>query len=213
MTFEPLQPRTDFVPLPELLIEDLETLKVMADPLRLRLRELMGKPCTVKQIARLLDIPATKLYYHVNLLEKHGLIVVVDAKVVSGIIEKHYQVAARSLRVAAHLLSSPLDSQESLNISINTVFEDARNNLFESIRAGVVDLSESAPDHVGAKIASLRLRLNDTEARDLFGQLETLLNSFTQASHVHQAADATDTHVYKLFVTAFPSSRADQPPE
>src|SRR5688572_24810596 len=100
-----LQPQINFVPAESYLVTDLETLKVLADPLRLRIRELMGKPTTVKQVAAKLDLPATKLYYHINLLEKHGLIVLVDTRVVSGIIEKHYQVSAQNVRVAKHLLS------------------------------------------------------------------------------------------------------------
>lgn len=74
----------------EMMIEDAETLRVLADPLRLRIRELMVRPCTVKQVAAVLGIAPTKLYYHINLLEKHKLIVVVAARVVSGIIEKQY---------------------------------------------------------------------------------------------------------------------------
>ena len=74
---------------------DIETLRVLADPLRLRMLEVFGQhgrePLTVKEIARSLGEPLTKLYYHVNLLEQHGLIVVASSRLVSGILEKHYR--------------------------------------------------------------------------------------------------------------------------
>ena len=75
-------------------ITDLESLKVLADPLRLSILEYLMKPSTVKRIAEKLGKPPTKLYYHFNLLEQHGLIQLVDTRVVSGIIEKHYQATA-----------------------------------------------------------------------------------------------------------------------
>ncbi|MBX6342634.1 MAG: helix-turn-helix transcriptional regulator [Thermomicrobiaceae bacterium] len=80
------------------VIRDLETLRAVSDPLRLRLFELLrGGPRTVKQLAAALDLPPTRLYYHVGQLEAHGLVRVVDTRVVSGIIEKRYQATAQRL--------------------------------------------------------------------------------------------------------------------
>ncbi len=42
-----------------MLISDLETLKVLADPLRLSILEYLVKPSTVKRIAEKLDKPPT----------------------------------------------------------------------------------------------------------------------------------------------------------
>ena len=74
----------------EFLVDDLEMLKVIAHNTRLDILQSLKKPKTVKEIARLLKLPATKLYYHVNLMEKHGLIQVVETNIVSGIVEKKY---------------------------------------------------------------------------------------------------------------------------
>ncbi len=210
MTFEPVRPLTGYVPTDELVIEDLETLKVMADPLRLRIRELMTTPCTVKQIAGMLDIPATKLYYHINLLEKHRLIVVVDAKIVSGIIERHYQVAARTIRVSPHLLAGADENAESIDLSINTLFEDTRTDLFSSIKDGAVDLDENAVAHCGAKLTAMRLRLTDKQAQALFTEMNDLLERFTQQSNDNRARGMVNTRIYKAFNALFPTSRPDR---
>ena len=62
----------------EFLVDDLEALKVIAHNTRLDILQSLKRPKTVKEIAKLLKLPATKLYYHVNLMEKHGLIQVVE---------------------------------------------------------------------------------------------------------------------------------------
>jgi DNA-binding transcriptional ArsR family regulator len=47
------------------LIQDVETLKVVADPLRLRLLVLLrDQPQPAKSLAKALDVPIKKLYYH-----------------------------------------------------------------------------------------------------------------------------------------------------
>ena len=67
-------------------------LKAASDPLRIRMGLLMidaGR--TVKELAQALDVPATRLYYHVRILEEHGLIEVVERRLVSGIEERRYR--------------------------------------------------------------------------------------------------------------------------
>src|SRR5436189_3070665 len=88
-----------FEPAKELLVSDLDTLKVVSNPLRIQVLELLvSAPRTVKQLAAEMGTTPTKLYYHLNLLEEYGLVRVVSTRVVSGIIEKQYRVTAYSLR-------------------------------------------------------------------------------------------------------------------
>ena len=98
----------------EFLVDDLEMLKVIAHNTRLDILQSLKKPKTVKEIARLLKLPATKLYYHVNLMEKHGLIQVVETNIVSGIVEKKYQVVARNYRIDDQLLADQSTNTESV---------------------------------------------------------------------------------------------------
>ena len=63
-----------YIPKEVHVIDDVATLQVVADPLRLRLLEqLRREPQTVKQLAAALDVAQTKLYYHIKLLEEHDL--------------------------------------------------------------------------------------------------------------------------------------------
>ncbi|MCP4420888.1 MAG: helix-turn-helix transcriptional regulator, partial [Chloroflexi bacterium] len=65
----------------EYIIRDLETLKAISHPLRIQLLKLIKQPKTVKEIASSLEMPPTKLYYHINLLEKNGIIRVVETQI------------------------------------------------------------------------------------------------------------------------------------
>lgn len=207
MTHDPTQPKTGFVPAEEFVVNDLETLKVLSDPLRLRIRELMSEPCTVKQVASALKIPPTKLYYHINLLEKHGIIVLVETRLVSGIVEKHYQVSSKGIRVATHLLQ-PANGEggEGVQVTVNGMFEDARTDLLASISEGAVNTADDAPTHHGAKAFSIRLHLDEAEAGELFRRVDELTKEFLAKSRANQSTH-NPTRLYKLFGVLFPSSR------
>ena len=49
-------------------------MKVLADPLRIRILELFCQERTTKQVAGILEQPPTRLYHHVSALERVGLI-------------------------------------------------------------------------------------------------------------------------------------------
>ena len=91
----------------QFVVDDLDTLKAVADPLRLRILLAMQDegPVTVKEVATRLGVPQTRLYYHVKLLEKHGLIHVVGRRMVSGIEERSYQTTTPNWTVAPRLAS------------------------------------------------------------------------------------------------------------
>src|SRR5438034_307274 len=105
MTPQPAQGTTGFQPADELRIKDIETLKVVFDPLRMRILEAFADGArTVKEVAEDLGSTPHRLYYHVNMLEERRLLIVTDTRMVSGIQEKRYQVAARHFIVAPGLL-------------------------------------------------------------------------------------------------------------
>lgn len=198
-----LQPKTDFVPAEEQLVDNLETLKVLADPLRLRIRELMLKPTTVKQVAAKLDLPPTKLYYHINLLEKHELIVVVDMKLVSGIIEKHYQISAYRIRLAKHLLATSPDSEnENLSLAMSSIFESAHSDLLQSVRDGAVEWDDDGERHKGLSIETGKMFLTEEQAAAFYQELKELFERYGQLSH--EQHDLASARTYRSLYMLFP---------
>ncbi len=92
-------------------LQNIEQLRAMADPLRIRIYEaLTGKPKTATQVGEELDEPAPKAHYHVRELERVGLVRLVETRERGGILEKYYRAVARGLRVPPSVLQqTPAD--------------------------------------------------------------------------------------------------------
>ena len=79
-------------------LKDLDQVKVLADPLRIRILEALLEERTTKQVADLLGEKPTKLYHHVDALEKVGLIALSRTRQNRGTVEKYYLAVARTFR-------------------------------------------------------------------------------------------------------------------
>lgn len=95
---------------------------------------LIERPMTGAQIARKLNLERHRIYYHLNLLEEHGLIRFQGERRVRGVIERYYRATAR-LYLFEHLIkkaaqekySSPnsLRVMKALRSGINATFIDS----------------------------------------------------------------------------------------
>ena len=73
-----------------MMLTDLEQMKVLADPLRIRILESLAiDERTTKQVADLLGEKPTKLYHHVEALERVGLIRMTRTRQNRGTLEKY----------------------------------------------------------------------------------------------------------------------------
>jgi DNA-binding transcriptional ArsR family regulator len=179
----------------EFIISDLDTLKVISDPFRLELMEAIalenekGRLVTVKHLAQQFDKPPTKLYYHINLLEKHELIRVADTQIVSGIIEKHYQTSAQTISVDRHLFSkSEMDEDEAIATlfdMLNALFDSSLNDIRKSIQVVKKELVQPKIDieREDSPLRSLHLSweksyLSETQATEFHRRLKDLVHEF-----------------------------------
>ncbi|GIV63272.1 MAG: hypothetical protein KatS3mg045_0611 [Bellilinea sp.] len=90
-------------------VNDLQTMKVLVSRLRLKvLRVLIERPSTIREVARELNIPPNRLYYHFSLLEQCGAIRVVETRLIAGILENRYRAVARKYHVSPDLLNGEL---------------------------------------------------------------------------------------------------------
>ena len=77
-------------------VENMEQFEILSDSIRCQIiGMLIEKPMTGAQIARKLQIDRHRIYYHLNLLEEHGLIKFQGERRVKGVIEKYYRAVAR----------------------------------------------------------------------------------------------------------------------
>jgi DNA-binding transcriptional ArsR family regulator len=154
-------------------IDDLETIKVLADERRLALLRLLAKPRTVKELATTLNLPQSQLYYHVNLLEKHALIHVVETNVVSGIIEKHYQVIAQKIRLRNPMLMGGSITSEETTAIFSSIFDETKEEMQEAFRLAPPRQENEPPLH--PFISRKPLRLTPTQLVTFHAKLDALI--------------------------------------
>jgi DNA-binding transcriptional ArsR family regulator len=167
-------------PLPERLISDVETLRALSDPLRLRILEVMtatpDETYTVKRLASILETSQTRLYHHVNQLAERELIVVAAQRVVSGIIETSYRVGQRSVRLDRRLLAADAPT---MHDTLTTIFDGARDDIERGLRAGTITTAEDAEPATKLLLARGLARLSPERAADLRARLVALFEEFS----------------------------------
>jgi DNA-binding transcriptional ArsR family regulator len=200
----------EFAPAHEMTISSLETLKVAADPTRLRILEILTeKPLTVKQVARRLDTTPTKLYYHVNLLEQHGLITVTASRIVSGIIEKQYRTSAHSLRVSREMLAlSSEQPDEGVGGLLTAVFEATRDDVLRGIRRGIIKLDQEDEAERNAMLLRTITRFTPERYHEFYGRFKELLKEFGILDD--SDSDAYESYpAYGLTIALYPFAEAE----
>jgi DNA-binding transcriptional ArsR family regulator len=94
---------------------NFEQIKIISDKNKIEILNCfeLEKPITVTEVSEKLGIPYSKISYHVKILEKVGLIEIVDTKIKSGIIEKFYSPVAEEFRIDKSI--SVFENQEEID--------------------------------------------------------------------------------------------------
>jgi DNA-binding transcriptional ArsR family regulator len=163
-------------PRPEMVISDVEQLRAISDPLRIRLIEAMAdlplRGWTAKELAEQLRTKQTKLYHHLNLLEERGFIEVAETRMVSGILEKRYRVTAVSFRVERSLLTG--GGTDAIGDVLDAIFDKARSEIVAGQRAGLIDLGPEKAGHSTMALWASHARLAPASVRKVQRLVERL---------------------------------------
>ncbi len=164
-------------------IGDIETLKALSDPLRLRIIETMvrrAEPAwSVKELAAVLGVPPTRLYHHVEQLVAHDLVRPVERRVVSGIIETRYRVVALSFQLDRRMFAGGSEeARTALHETLVSVFNSARHEIEVGVHLGTIDLTESAPPERRLLLSHGALRLVPARAAELRARLIALIEEY-----------------------------------
>lgn len=189
---------------PLYLIRDFETLKVLADPLRMQLLSLLQRPRTVKELGERLDMPPTKLYYHVNQLLNASLIRITDTNLVSGILEKRYAATAEEIRVDPDLLSPRRVTPEYVENLLHVVFDSAKKDIRRSVATGLLDLGTDADQSRDRVIARMYVELTRAQFEAYQQRLADLLREVQAAAADSAAKKLADRGSYGLTVALYP---------
>ncbi len=195
-------PPTDF---PEVFtITKIETLKAVSTPFRQNLMRLMAEsPRTVKDMARELEMPPSRLYYHINQLLEHGIIRVVKTQIVSGIVEKHYQLSARAFRVDRSLLAPGSDLEKaSLEAVLASTLDVTEKEIRRGVDAGVIDMRKKAPQPGATFIGHALITLSPEQYSDF---LQRLFDLYLEFEKMSTAPTADEVQLAGLLVAIYPT--------
>ncbi len=169
-----------------LRIKDLEQVRLLADPLKLKLIQAFADgPRTTGDVAKELGENLTRLYRHVDALQQAGLIEVVKEKRKRGAVERTFQAVARRFEVDRRLFVG----EEELG-------EAAR----ELVRAGEEELLE-ALGREAAESMFLRLRIRATPER--LAQLRRALEGWLEDAQSMDEPEAGETTEEAVALVSF----------
>lgn len=198
-----------------LTLESLEALKVLADPLRNQIMEVMTpKPLTINQAAARLGVAASKLYYHVNLMEKHNLLRVVDTVVHGNLIEKHYWITAYQFKIDEEMFNFQVDTPEGTEHLIEMLLSNlnaTREDIQRSMYARHHQIAHGAPQNP-RHVFDLRevYRLPDEVATTFHSRLHALVEEFKQEAAQYENSQEEGLTPWALSLVFYPSFYFDE---
>lgn len=161
----------------EKVITDLDSLKVITDPLRLKILEVVAadleRGWTAKEVARAIGTSQTKLYHHLGLMEEHGFLRVAETRMVSGILERRYAATAHGFRVDRTLLDVG-GGADALVGAVDAVLDKTRAEIAAGVRNGLI--AEAGAADVERRMAfwGTHARLSPASVRKVVRLLERL---------------------------------------
>lgn len=185
-------------------LTDLEQIRALADPLRLRMLEAFDEERTTKQVADLLEEKPTRLYHHVDVLERAGLIRPTRTARKRGTTEKYYRAVAESFRTELGLFA-PDDGTETdpLFDLIDQTLDRTRLELREVLAMGGVAVLEEEGLHTFVEIEATPDRIDRLQA-----ELMSLVNGLCESASSDQKSPEGDVSAdpgrYRLTIALFP---------
>jgi DNA-binding transcriptional ArsR family regulator len=174
------------------VVADAQTLKALADPLRLALLAALMRRgpaglriMSVKELAAEISEPQTKLYRHMKLLEATGLIRVAETRVVSGILEQRYQARQTDLRFGRDLLHEQGTADEAA-VVLAAMFDAYRDRLFATYRDHAAASGAGRPwERYREPLLGIgEMVVSPARAAELRGQLRQLIDDLNEpAAH------------------------------
>ena len=174
-------------PAAERVISDVETLKALSDPLRLRILETMVTRAdvawSVKELAARLGVPQTRLYHHVELLVERDLLRPAEQRVVSGIIEIPLPRRGALVPARPPAARRRRGLQAAGRELLHTVFDGARDDIAQRFRrisgAARRAPTRTTPSRPDRPIVSRGLaRLTPARAAEFRARLTALINEY-----------------------------------
>ena len=182
--------------------------KVFSNKLRIKIFSLFDDEVakTSKQIADQMELPASKVHYHVRELAKVGLLVLTETKEKGGVIEKYYLPVAKQIHIRLKDDETPNEGEKSGEYLISkSYFRDYQEEFLKAIeRKDERKKSKKSGGEQGTFMSTSTLRLTKEKHK----QMATELRQFMEKWSSLEDPEGPDTMNSRLFLSAFIQSKS-----
>ena len=169
------------------LLTNLSQYEALSSSIRMRILQGAVDPVTVGVLAERFGVPKTRLYYHVNLLVKEGLLVQVDERMSGARVERIYRTVARFFTSGPELLEKVADPRQAARLAAGLALDPARTEA-ETILEKKIQGGSSF-----GEVQRLLARLTDKQAKEFakrIGRLCSELGALEEASSADPAGES-----------------------
>ena len=160
------------------VLSDSRQIKAYIHPARINILRMLGiQKMTVSSVAKKLKVHPANITHHFRLLEKTGLIVLVEKRDIGQNIEKYYRSVARRFLVSFEKTSKPNKKilaltilRDSLSAGISTIRREEKYDIVSAIR--MVKVKPGDIKHLQRKI--MKLIKEFTQMRSAKGRAYTM---------------------------------------
>jgi DNA-binding transcriptional ArsR family regulator len=190
-------------------LSSLDQIKAMSHPLRVRILGTLCQERTTKQVAELLGEKPTKLYHHMEALEKVGLVELSRTRRNRGTLEKYYVAVARTVHMDPRLFQatgsrSRGKRNEALRNMLSTIFNTTSAELNRLIDQGNV---KGSLEEEGI-LSFLEIRGSKKQLGELKDKLKKLVQALTDPSEPLSESDER----YRLTLAFYPLGKPEPDP-
>lgn len=184
-----------------LYIDELDQAAALLKPLRIELLRQLGVPRTLPELGEVLGETPQKLYYHVKVLERVGLVEKVAERRVGGIIEGFYQAAARSYWLSPALVGRVGGRQQAEDqLSLAYLL-----GLAEELHSDIGHLAERTGSETASLGLAAQIYLEDGRKRSEFlGELQILVQGLAE-KYGAPSGGAYKPGAFRLMLACYPA--------
>lgn len=183
------------------VLDQVGQVAALFKPFRLELLSMLDEPRTCVQLAETFQTSAQKIYYHLKILERAGLVKKVSEKRVRGIMQGYYQAAADAYWLSPKLvnqLGGERRSQEQMSLEYLL-------GLTEQLQREVIPLMKSEADIPSLGLsAQINLR-DDVDRADFIKELQAVVRGLAEkySSKVENGGTAGEDN-FRLIFACYP---------
>lgn len=184
-------------------VRDLEQIRVLADPLRLRILEAFSDERTTKQVAELLGEKVTRLYHHVDALEKAGLISLSRTRQNRGTVEKYFVAVARAFRADSRVFQ-PEEKGDERSVALTQMF----STIFDTTTVELTALVSRGPEGMSAIeeqgiVSFLEVRATKAQIEEVQSKLQEIIQSLVTETETDESSNEEQRR-YRLTLAYYP---------